>query len=870
MHPILGFSRSNYYSYMEIPWKVDFKNPISDIFQGKISTSYMCTGEVDGDKIDLALEAHAIKYADDHKNNDNNNTIQKDYASVVCYAQKKNTGPWSKIDNINIEICLLQIRLQGLSKKLLRGYGGSSALVEGVDVEGTVVNNLDEPGTYFFYPYQVSEFKDEPLSSLSKANSLKVYTFDDSESGEPAKKFLKSLPIEEALQQYYKHHTPEEAKNTVAFNRIVSSYRYKTTELDSLLFQKYGGKKFSEFQQPFIEERTIRGYQRYFMSSLNPEDLYEGKISDIEYLNLAMASSSYSLIKGSFKDFMLPPDYTDYSTLIVLESCNYFSPTIAVIDAGSVETRNKLLHTLAPICIRQLSEELTELISCGKANCADIQNLMRHTKPSFFGRGDEKIYDEAVRKGRELLPHQLNIEAYNFEPMLMKIKKTLFPKALEIRLKFSKAAFYDAGGHFDVHRDTVRNKYHQGTLLVEVVSLHAGGDLVLEMNDDKYRWSLENRDSHYKITEEDGKESNHKDNENNLQKEDNTEKSDNMDEEGDGEDNDSEHLHERIRNVKFIAFYTDTNHQVEPVTSGARAVLQFDIYALYKDVKEDDSDIKGVPDRSKVHLSITQKEVEEFDEEQEEEQEEMRDASKSFFQNAQSYDLTNVTDRMTSELIRLLSEQVRDDKAIAFSLLHMYTDTQVLIQSLKEGDRQIFQACLHAGYCVQIVPIIIEARSNIQGSFKNFEGEYYIRKIPSVLTVVDIGFVLNDDDITNVQTVNMVEPRSRLKSGKVYPSVTYAATGFEQIEILNSKPAVAWAGNEPAPAEHKYFSVACVITTRNAIRTAADEDIQPEEEEEEEEDEEENENDVVAEGNYISEANAGKGGNQKRKKMRMM
>ena len=127
IHPILGFSRRSYYCSSK--WKVDFNNPIKDVFQGKISTSFICTGEVDGDNIELLLEPHAIKYADGMRSyvEDNNVTIQKEYESVSCYTTKNNGILWSKINDVNIEFNQLQTRLQRLSKKLSRGYGRSTA-----------------------------------------------------------------------------------------------------------------------------------------------------------------------------------------------------------------------------------------------------------------------------------------------------------------------------------------------------------------------------------------------------------------------------------------------------------------------------------------------------------------------------------------------------------------------------------------------------------------------------------------------------------------------------------------------------------------------------------------------------------------------
>jgi hypothetical protein len=78
--------------------------------------------------------------------------------------------------------------------------------------------------------------------------------------------------------------------------------------------------------------------------------------------------------------------------------------------------------------------------------------------------------------------------------------------------------------------DTVHAPNHHGTLLVEIPSAHSGGDLVFDLGcGEEWRWCTSTPDT--------------------------------LD----------------VENTRWCAFYTDCIHRVEPVTSGVKVVMQFDI-----------------------------------------------------------------------------------------------------------------------------------------------------------------------------------------------------------------------------------------------------------------------------------------------------
>lgn len=375
----------------------------------------------------------------------------------------------------------------------------------------------------------------------------------------------------------------------------------------------------------------------------------------------------------------------------------------------------------------KLKDKSGKSISCGSILEPNMPRLLENSGPSSFGRGDHTVYDEEVRKGRELCPDKLEISMYSSLPNT-EIRQALFPNASEISLVFSKMAIYENGGHFHVHRDTVRSHDHQGTLLIEVRSPHTGGDMVLEHNGEEIRWTLSCSDLESKLTDM----------------------------------------------VQYIAFYTDVNHRVEPVTSGVRAVLQYDIY-----IRNDDD-----PQSKKAKLSHDYR----YDDNGYDD-----DDSENFFQKTKTFS-TPITDVLTTKLLESLDKYVTDEQSISFPHFHLYTDTQLHPNRLKLKDKQIFTALLNHGYHVQLIPVTIRAVSDYDGMFAR-NSDYSIRPLSSTLD----GYVLKDGSII---VSKMKEPAT---------SVMYLATGYEKLIQLDYTSHCEYTGNEAAPAEYRYFQSVFVV-----------------------------------------------------------
>lgn len=165
----------------------------------------------------------------------------------------------------------------------------------------------------------------------------------------------------------------------------------------------------------------------------------------------------------------------------------------------------------------------------------NVGKLLMASVPAFFGLGDKTVYDESVRLARCIPGHNLQWQA-NLYGDLQNTAKML-NCGNDVRLKISKLHIYQAGGHFQAHRDTLQNHDHVGTIVVLLGSEFTGGEFVID-----------GQECPLEVTQRD--------------------------------------------KVPFVAFHTDTLHEVRPVTSGVRITLQVDVFRTeYYESLGDDSNL---------------------------------------------------------------------------------------------------------------------------------------------------------------------------------------------------------------------------------------------------------------------------------------
>lgn len=154
--------------------------------------------------------------------------------------------------------------------------------------------------------------------------------------------------------------------------------------------------------------------------------------------------------------------------------------------------------------------------------------LISMANPAMYGHGEETKFDTEVRQAFDITADRIG-DKDQWSDILKVISSSLtyqmFPNT-----KFSivpyKLQIYNKGGHFKKHTDTLHGVNHVATLLIKLPMDHKGGDLNIFSSGKKIKtWR--------------GR--------------------------GDGF-------------LDWIAFYTDLEHEVTPVTEGHRVIFQFEIY----------------------------------------------------------------------------------------------------------------------------------------------------------------------------------------------------------------------------------------------------------------------------------------------------
>lgn len=209
------------------------------------------------------------------------------------------------------------------------------------------------------------------------------------------------------------------------------------------------------------------------------------------------------------------------------------------------------------------------------------------------------------------------------------IKSKLFPKAESISLQFRKLALYEEGDEFTKDRTASHTPTDQGTLLVMLHSSHRGGKLICnaEHDDSGEIWRAKTEGW-------------------------------------------------TTNTVDWCAFHDDEiPRKLEPVKSGVRAVLEFDILV-------EDRDVANGHGRQSL-----------FDD-----------------QVNNKIEVPNVTDANTAAFVKRLQPQLKH-QSFAVPLFHSYRQVNATLSPdvLKSEDRMLFDAFLKAGYSVMLTPVIMSS-----------------------------------------------------------------------------------------------------------------------------------------------------------------
>lgn len=270
--------------------------------------------------------------------------------------------------------------------------------------------------------------------------------------------------------------------------------------------------------------------------------------------------------------------------------------------------------------------------------------LQKHATPSPFGRGTETVMDPTYRHGTELKADEFAFDSQKDERAYYKEFIQHIQDELQISmfvgkrayLKFYKLAIYGEGGHFDWHRDSTHSDAHHGTVLVALNTEWEGGELLLRHQGIETTANLHPKKSGDKLC------------------------------------------------PVVVAFYTDTEHKVVPVTKGTRLVLQYDVEVVDKSPED------WVPTPSYTPLERAVQRQQDI-------------ASR-----------IHTYPNLDQKLVQAVVDEIRalhkeeDFTTVAFPLTHLYRKASVKKKYLKGTDSMLFDV-LENHFNVALHPVLIRA-----------------------------------------------------------------------------------------------------------------------------------------------------------------
>jgi len=179
----------------------------------------------------------------------------------------------------------------------------------------------------------------------------------------------------------------------------------------------------------------------------------------------------------------------------------------------------------------KLTERLAIALPDGDVSAADdkmfVDWLIEHSEPAPFGAGGKTKVDSKVRDALRLKARgKADISGFDPTTILDEIEKVLSAQT-HLDAKLTDVLVYREGGHFKKHKDTPRGADLVGTLVVALPIEHTGGEFEIANGEEPHvvDWS--------------------------------------------GSPDSSK--------VRWVAMFSDADHEVQPVTSGARVTL---VYSL--------------------------------------------------------------------------------------------------------------------------------------------------------------------------------------------------------------------------------------------------------------------------------------------------
>jgi hypothetical protein len=166
---------------------------------------------------------------------------------------------------------------------------------------------------------------------------------------------------------------------------------------------------------------------------------------------------------------------------------------------------------------------------------ADAKRLMVKATQAPYGRGEQTIVDPNVRRVWQLEPAEFRLENREWDDHIAAIVKVVgddFCIQQKVKADLYKLLIYEPGSFFAPHRDTEKSHQMFATLVVCLPSRHAGGALIVRHDGQTKRVDFGAKENQFK--------------------------------------------------TQYAAFYADCEHEIEPVESGYRICLIYNLATVGK------------------------------------------------------------------------------------------------------------------------------------------------------------------------------------------------------------------------------------------------------------------------------------------------
>ena len=118
-------------------------------------------------------------------------------------------------------------------------------------------------------------------------------------------------------------------------------------------------------------------------------------------------------------------------------------------------------------------------------SAAQAKRMIACARPARFGRGEETLMDLGVRDTWEISPDRVTLTGLDWDAILTEVRDELgLPPRARLRAEPHALLVYGKGQFFLPHQDSEKDDAMVGTLVISLPSSHAGGELVVEHNDE--------------------------------------------------------------------------------------------------------------------------------------------------------------------------------------------------------------------------------------------------------------------------------------------------------------------------------------------------------------------------------------------------